>query len=117
MHGERWSYQCQTCECLYGEVDCWEMKCPPLPCENPIQSPGDCCPHCNDMCSPGNNGSHLGKPCIFAGKMYKSGAQFANPSDPCAACNCKVSIKVRVESIGWIFDDTSAIKRYSEYFY
>lgn len=37
MHGERWSYQCQTCECLYGEIDCWEMNCPPLTCDNPSQ--------------------------------------------------------------------------------
>lgn len=53
MHGERWSYQCQTCECLHGEVDCWEMKCPPLLCDHPIQAPGDCCPHCED-CTVGN---------------------------------------------------------------
>ncbi|XP_077296655.1 protein kinase C-binding protein NELL2-like [Arctopsyche grandis] len=26
--GERWVYQCQTCECLLGEVDCWELECP-----------------------------------------------------------------------------------------
>ncbi|XP_031339146.1 protein kinase C-binding protein NELL1-like isoform X5 [Photinus pyralis] len=89
MHGERWSYQCQTCECLYGEVDCWDMKCPPLLCDNPIQAPGDCCPHCDDLCSFGNM-SLSGKPCTFAGRLYESGAQFADPNDPCVACNCKV---------------------------
>ncbi|XP_053599713.1 protein kinase C-binding protein NELL1-like isoform X2 [Plodia interpunctella] len=25
--GERWLYQCQLCECLLGEVDCWEPEC------------------------------------------------------------------------------------------
>ncbi|XP_050362567.1 protein kinase C-binding protein NELL1-like isoform X1 [Nymphalis io] len=25
--GERWLYQCQICECLLGEVDCWEPEC------------------------------------------------------------------------------------------
>ncbi|XP_037967933.2 protein kinase C-binding protein NELL1 isoform X2 [Plutella xylostella] len=25
--GERWLYQCQICECLLGEVDCWEPQC------------------------------------------------------------------------------------------
>ncbi|XP_041972767.1 protein kinase C-binding protein NELL1-like [Aricia agestis] len=25
--GERWLYQCQICECLLGEVDCWEPAC------------------------------------------------------------------------------------------
>ncbi|KAF5270123.1 hypothetical protein FQA39_LY08535 [Lamprigera yunnana] len=89
MHGERWSYQCQTCECLYGEVDCWDMKCPPLLCDNPIQAPGDCCPHCDDLCSFGNT-STTGKPCTFAGRLYESGAQFADPNDPCVSCNCKV---------------------------
>ncbi|KAL4709358.1 hypothetical protein ACJJTC_007090, partial [Scirpophaga incertulas] len=24
--GERWLYQCQICECLLGEVDCWEPE-------------------------------------------------------------------------------------------
>jgi hypothetical protein len=92
MHGEQWSYQCQTCECLYGEVDCWEMKCPPLLCDNPVQAIGDCCPHCDDLCPMGNV-SAWGQPCTFAGRMYESGAQFADPNDPCVACNCKVSAR------------------------
>ncbi|XP_050530475.1 protein kinase C-binding protein NELL2-like isoform X2 [Daktulosphaira vitifoliae] len=28
--GQQWIYQCQTCECLMGQVDCWPMQCPPL---------------------------------------------------------------------------------------
>ncbi|XP_050437668.1 protein kinase C-binding protein NELL2-like isoform X2 [Adelges cooleyi] len=28
--GQQWVYQCQTCECLMGQVDCWPMQCPPL---------------------------------------------------------------------------------------
>lgn len=91
MHGEQWSYQCQTCECLNGEIDCWDMKCPPLPCDNPIQSPGDCCPHCDDLCPMGNNSSS-GEPCPFAGRLYESGSQFTDPNDPCVTCKCTVSI-------------------------
>lgn len=92
MHGEKWSYQCETCECLYGEIDCWDMKCPPLPCENAIQSPEDCCPHCDDLCQMDNNNASIsGRPCPFAGRLFESGAQFADPNDPCVACNCKVS--------------------------
>ncbi|KAJ0179543.1 hypothetical protein K1T71_005255 [Dendrolimus kikuchii] len=32
--GERWLYQCQICECLLGEVDCWEPDC---------EEAGGCC--------------------------------------------------------------------------
>ncbi|KAG6453540.1 hypothetical protein O3G_MSEX008217 [Manduca sexta] len=32
--GERWLYQCQICECLLGEVDCWEPEC---------EESGSCC--------------------------------------------------------------------------
>ncbi|XP_076060602.1 protein kinase C-binding protein NELL1-like isoform X1 [Oratosquilla oratoria] len=46
--GQRWIYQCQTCECLYGEVDCWPLECPPPHCENPQHIPGDCCLRCPD---------------------------------------------------------------------
>ncbi|XP_076252421.1 protein kinase C-binding protein NELL1-like isoform X1 [Rhynchophorus ferrugineus] len=91
MHGERWSYQCQTCECFYGELDCFEMKCPPLICSNPIQSPGDCCPHCGDLCSIGGNYSlGLGRNCTFKGVLYQSGSDFLDPQDPCTTCKCKV---------------------------
>ncbi|XP_060531574.1 protein kinase C-binding protein NELL1-like isoform X2 [Cylas formicarius] len=91
MHGERWSYQCQTCECLYGEVDCWELKCPPLLCSNPVHSSGDCCPHCEDLCPLGNSTvSWGGQPCILGGVLHESGAQFVDTNDPCVTCNCKV---------------------------
>ncbi|CAH0560230.1 unnamed protein product [Brassicogethes aeneus] len=87
-HGEQWSYQCQTCECEYGEVDCWDMRCPPLLCDNPVTSSGDCCPHCGDPCPMGNV-SGTGQQCVYMGRMYESGAQFADPNDTCVTCNCK----------------------------
>ncbi|KAG5897029.1 hypothetical protein JTB14_021751 [Gonioctena quinquepunctata] len=89
-HGDQWSYQCQVCECQYGEIDCVEMKCPPLFCKDPIPNPEDCCPHCEDPCSRENgNVSSLGQQCSFAGVMYESGAQFTDPKDPCTSCDCK----------------------------
>ncbi|XP_046995713.1 protein kinase C-binding protein NELL1-like [Schistocerca americana] len=90
--GERWIYQCQTCECLYGEIDCWPMECPPLLCSEPILAPGDCCPRCEDDPCPldrGDNGSS-GQPCTYAGHLFESGTQWQNPHDKCSTCNCKV---------------------------
>lgn len=91
MHGEKWSYQCQTCECLNGEVDCWDLKCPLLPCANPIQDPGDCCPRCAAEICPSGNGTRTGEPCPYNGVKYESGAQFSDVNDPCSVCNCQVS--------------------------
>ncbi|XP_021913977.1 protein kinase C-binding protein NELL1-like isoform X3 [Zootermopsis nevadensis] len=94
--GERWIYQCQTCECLYGEIDCWAMECPPLMCSNPILNPGDCCPLCqDDPCDFDSGNSSLnpaggGKPCTYLGHLYESGSQWKDPYDKCTACNCKV---------------------------
>nr|CAJ2313428.1 protein kinase C-binding protein NELL1-like [Metisa plana] len=36
--GDRWLYQCQICECLLGEVDCWEPHC-----EEGSEAAGACC--------------------------------------------------------------------------
>ncbi|XP_034247207.1 protein kinase C-binding protein NELL1-like [Thrips palmi] len=104
--GERWIYQCQTCECLYGEVDCWPMECPPLPtgCAAPVLAEGDCCPRCEDYdgdapCSldSSENGTQSGggtRPCAVLGQLYDSAApgpgESRTWSDKCAACNCKV---------------------------
>ncbi|KAF2343601.1 VWFC domain, partial [Trinorchestia longiramus] len=47
--GQRWIYQCQTCECLFGEVDCWPLECPTPHCHFPVRAPGDCCARCPEM--------------------------------------------------------------------
>nr|CAD7393764.1 unnamed protein product [Timema cristinae] len=91
--GEQWIYQCQTCECFGGEIDCWPMECPPFMCSEPILTPGDCCPRCDDdpcaLDSTGNT-STGGLPCTYAGRLYDSGTQWRDPNDKCTACNCKV---------------------------
>lgn len=68
-----------------GEIDCWDMQCPPLACANPIKGETDCCPHCDDfdLCSFGNT-TYTGQPCHHEGIQY-------NADDPCVACKCKVS--------------------------
>ncbi|GAB0096088.1 protein kinase C-binding protein NELL2-like isoform X1 [Sergentomyia squamirostris] len=96
--GEQWIYQCQTCECLYGEFDCWKLECPPLTCSNPLPlQPGDCCPRCeDDPCNFfGNQTSSTsavsaGKPCSYQGHVIASGQTFNDPSSQCTTCACKV---------------------------
>nr|CAD7260549.1 unnamed protein product [Timema shepardi] len=76
-----------------GEIDCWPMECPPFMCSEPILTPGDCCPRCDDdpcaLDSTGNT-STGGLPCTYAGRLYDSGTQWRDPNDKCTACNCKV---------------------------
>ncbi|KAK0176776.1 hypothetical protein PV328_000881 [Microctonus aethiopoides] len=97
--GERWIYQCQTCECLYGEVDCWQMECPPVTCNNPVTEDGDCCPRCED--DPCARQSHINitsivtssghpQPCSYAGIVHESGSSWQDLHDKCTTCECKV---------------------------
>ncbi|XP_043250300.1 protein kinase C-binding protein NELL1-like isoform X2 [Colletes gigas] len=95
--GERWIYQCQTCECLYGEIDCWQMECPPVTCSNPVTEDGDCCPRCeDDPCArelPGNSTSlsvlTRPQPCSYSGIIHDSGSSWQDPHDKCTTCECK----------------------------
>ncbi|XP_018301700.1 protein kinase C-binding protein NELL1 [Mycetomoellerius zeteki] len=96
--GERWIYQCQTCECLYGEIDCWQMECPPVTCSNPVTEEGDCCPRCeDDPCAREVlvNGTSFTvpsrpRPCSYAGIVHDSGSSWQDPHDKCTTCECKV---------------------------
>ncbi|XP_075212261.1 protein kinase C-binding protein NELL2-like isoform X2 [Lycorma delicatula] len=87
--GDRWIYQCQTCECLFGEIDCWPMECPPVSCSTPLLTPGDCCPRCHDDLCTFNSSAGVGQPCAYAGRLYDSGTHWNDPQDKCTACNCK----------------------------
>ncbi|KYM83336.1 Protein kinase C-binding protein NELL1 [Atta colombica] len=95
--GERWIYQCQTCECLYGEIDCWQMECPPVTCSNPVTEEGDCCPRCeDDPCAREVlvNGTSFTvpsrpRPCSYAGIIHDSGSSWQDPHDKCTTCECK----------------------------
>nr|XP_053650559.1 uncharacterized protein LOC128701029 [Cherax quadricarinatus] len=97
--GQRWLYQCQTCECLKGETDCWPLECPPVHCSSPQRVPGDCCARCpDDPCkaldantslgSTGNSSSPQG--CHYMGAMYPAGAQWAALNDDCVTCRCQM---------------------------
>ncbi|XP_022237985.1 protein kinase C-binding protein NELL2-like isoform X2 [Limulus polyphemus] len=100
-NGERWVYQCQICECLFGEIDCWEIECPPVTCDHPVRHTGDCCLRCqDDVCSSktfssdensGNITTNLyhGRGCAYKGYSYQSGEPVPFNRDPCTTCNCK----------------------------
>ncbi|CAH1106288.1 unnamed protein product [Psylliodes chrysocephalus] len=90
-HGDHWSFQCHTCECYKGEIDCMPMICPPLFCDNPVKNPEDCCGHCEgDPCSlTTGNSSATGQSCTYRGRTIQSGSQFIDPNDRCTTCNCK----------------------------
>ncbi|XP_046442081.1 protein kinase C-binding protein NELL1-like isoform X2 [Daphnia pulex] len=94
--GQRWIYQCQSCECLHGETDCWPMECPPVYCSHPIRLPGDCCLRCpdSDPCSAVEDSfttSQSGEPlgCHHLGRNYTQGAEWAAGLDGCNNCKCK----------------------------
>ncbi|XP_069969926.1 protein kinase C-binding protein NELL1 isoform X2 [Penaeus vannamei] len=117
--GQRWIYQCQTCECLYGEIDCWPLECPPVHCSSPEQVAGDCCPRCpDDPCMApeparisanttlgggatdgvaGSGDGEGGQPteasppqgCHYLGATYPPGAEWAALNDDCITCRCQ----------------------------
>ncbi|XP_015913510.1 protein kinase C-binding protein NELL2 isoform X1 [Parasteatoda tepidariorum] len=90
-NGDQWIYQCQTCECLHNEIDCWDLECPPVTCDNPIQRPGDCCPRCeSDPCLLKYNATHSQiKGCAYNGIVYKPGEKIPLAHDPCSSCHCQ----------------------------
>ncbi|KAK7497319.1 hypothetical protein BaRGS_00011363, partial [Batillaria attramentaria] len=92
-HGETWVYQCQICECLHGEIDCWPLDCPQLTCQNAVQEPGDCCPRCveaNPCADPlllnagGRDSSR--DTCVYMGTTYGHGDSWVLERDPCTSC-------------------------------
>ncbi|XP_015593376.1 protein kinase C-binding protein NELL1 isoform X4 [Cephus cinctus] len=104
--GERWIYQCQTCECLNGEIDCWQMECPPVTCSNPVTEDGDCCPRCeDDPCARDSSINETSlmsnghpRPCSYAGILHDSGSSWQDPHDKCTTCECKVPYCVELVS-------------------
>ena len=49
---ERWDIDsCTHCYCLQGQTLCSTVSCPPLPCVEPINVEGSCCPMCPGILS------------------------------------------------------------------
>uniref|UniRef100_A0A4W3J5X1 Kielin cysteine rich BMP regulator n=1 Tax=Callorhinchus milii TaxID=7868 RepID=A0A4W3J5X1_CALMI len=64
---------CRSCMCANGTVTCQRTPCAPCLCSHPILQ--DCCRTCDG--------------CLFEGKEYANGEQFADPGDGCSVCACR----------------------------
>ncbi|XP_077143311.1 protein kinase C-binding protein NELL1 isoform X3 [Ranitomeya variabilis] len=89
--GDKWTYSCQECRCLAGEVDCWPLSCPSLSCEYTAMSEGECCPHCvDDPCLADNITYDIKKTCEDShGVIRLSGSVWTMSGSPCTTCKCK----------------------------
>nr|XP_014344650.1 PREDICTED: protein kinase C-binding protein NELL1-like [Latimeria chalumnae] len=89
--GDNWTYSCQQCRCLEGEVDCWPLACPTLSCEYTAISEEECCPHCvSDPCLADNIAYDIRKTCLDNhGKTRLSGSIWTMAGSPCTTCKCK----------------------------
>ncbi|KAK2511835.1 hypothetical protein Q9233_016713 [Columba guinea] len=98
--GDNWTYSCQQCRCLEGEVDCWPLLCPNLNCEYTAISDGECCPHCvTDPCLADNITYDIRKTCLDGyGITRLSGAVWTMVGSPCTTCKCKVSVSNLLDS-------------------
>eukprot|EP00066_Takifugu_rubripes_P016015 XP_011605281.1 PREDICTED: kielin/chordin-like protein [Takifugu rubripes] len=74
-NGEMWddsSDTCVACICREGSVRCDRKRCPPSNCKHPVQR--QCCMSCEG--------------CMYQGKEYADGTEFADGNDPCGVCYC-----------------------------
>ncbi|XP_046678316.1 dorsal-ventral patterning protein Sog isoform X2 [Homalodisca vitripennis] len=94
--GTQWpsrSEPCTMCNCHHGRVKCDPVICPPLPCTNPIQPSGQCCPTCDNSTF---DSSNISQGCYLAGQLYSPGSTWhpylpPNGFDTCAICSCNSS--------------------------
>ncbi|XP_056907493.1 kielin/chordin-like protein [Takifugu flavidus] len=74
-NGEMWddsSDTCVACICREGSVRCDRKRCPPSNCKHPVQR--QCCMSCEG--------------CMYHGKEYADGTEFADGNNPCGVCYC-----------------------------
>ncbi|XP_075878172.1 chordin-like protein 2 [Nelusetta ayraudi] len=88
---------CVRCVCTEaGRVKCSTIKCPPLPCGNPVAEPLQCCPKCSSdqpRIPAGLRAS--AKTCRYNGTVYQPGETFnkhdlfpSKQSNQCVMCTC-----------------------------
>ncbi|XP_029925385.1 chordin-like protein 2 [Myripristis murdjan] len=87
---------CMRCVCTEtGHVKCNTIRCPALPCENPVTDPQQCCPRCTDEPRIPAGLRASVKSCRYNGSIYQPGETFTKhdlfPSrhaNQCVMCTC-----------------------------
>uniref|UniRef100_A0A674F755 Neural EGFL like 2 n=1 Tax=Salmo trutta TaxID=8032 RepID=A0A674F755_SALTR len=91
--GDTWVENCQQCQCMSGEVDCWPVSCPPVvDCEFTQVPEGQCCPRCvTDPCQADTVRNDITKTCVDENGLTRfSGAAWTKHRTECTLCQCKV---------------------------
>uniref|UniRef100_A0A3P8WYD3 Chordin-like 2 n=1 Tax=Cynoglossus semilaevis TaxID=244447 RepID=A0A3P8WYD3_CYNSE len=87
---------CMRCLCTEsGHVKCNTIKCPVLPCENPVPEPQQCCPKCSDAPRIPAGLRASVRSCRYNGSVYQQGETFtkhdlfpSRQSNQCVLCTC-----------------------------
>ncbi|XP_061140275.1 protein kinase C-binding protein NELL2 [Syngnathus typhle] len=89
--GDTWVENCQQCQCLQGQVDCWPLPCPPVDCEFTAVAEGECCPRCvSDPCQADTIRNDITKTCADEhGVPRFSGSSWVKHGTECTLCQCK----------------------------
>ncbi|RXN35119.1 kinase C-binding NELL2-like protein [Labeo rohita] len=90
--GDTWIDNCQRCQCLQGEVDCWPLSCPPADCDFTLVPEGECCPRCvSDPCQAHAVRHDITKTCEDEHGITRfSGSSWVKHGTDCTLCQCKV---------------------------
>ncbi|XP_028305314.1 protein kinase C-binding protein NELL2a isoform X2 [Gouania willdenowi] len=89
--GDTWVENCQQCQCLQGQVDCWPLSCPPGDCEFTVVPEGECCPRCvTDPCQADTIRNDITKTCSDEHNISRfSGSSWIKHGTECTLCQCK----------------------------
>ncbi|XP_026856844.2 protein kinase C-binding protein NELL2 isoform X1 [Electrophorus electricus] len=89
--GDSWTENCQQCQCLQGEVDCWPVSCPPADCDFMLVPEGECCTRCvSDPCQAQRVRNDITKTCEDEHGITRfSGSSWVKHGTECTLCQCK----------------------------
>ncbi|XP_064175652.1 protein kinase C-binding protein NELL2-like isoform X3 [Anguilla rostrata] len=89
--GDTWVENCQQCQCLRGEVDCWPLSCPPADCDFTAVPEGGCCPRCvADPCQADAARDDVARTCVDGrGVVRPGGSSWVERGTRCTLCRCK----------------------------
>uniref|UniRef100_A0A8B9K1U8 Neural EGFL like 2 n=1 Tax=Astyanax mexicanus TaxID=7994 RepID=A0A8B9K1U8_ASTMX len=92
--GDTWTENCQQCQCLQGEVDCWPLSCPPSDCDFTLVPEGECCARCvSDPCQAHSVRNDITKTCEDEHGITRfSGSSWLKHGTECTLCQCKVCV-------------------------